>query len=171
MRILTVLTLLFMLSGCMRIDEVIDTPNNSSSNKEPEIQEKDNTKKTMICTTENEEEIVFEAKGDQIHSLTHTFYMTFESLGITEDMDVSQMEQIINDSLAKSYADIDGLDVIGTLEENRVKVVVTIDYDIADIDVLIEKGLLQEGEMENQYISLKMTKKDYTNNGYACSIE
>lgn len=45
MRILKILTMILMLSGCMRIDEVIDTGNQSSSSKEPEIQEEDTTKK------------------------------------------------------------------------------------------------------------------------------
>ena len=47
MRILKILTMILMLSGCMRIDEVIDTGNQSSSSKEPEIQEEDITKKNF----------------------------------------------------------------------------------------------------------------------------
>ena len=46
MRILKILTMILMLSGCMRIDDVIATGNQSSSSKEPEIQEEDTTKKT-----------------------------------------------------------------------------------------------------------------------------
>lgn len=45
MRILKILTMILMLSGCMRIDEVIDMGNQSSSSKEPEIREEDTTKK------------------------------------------------------------------------------------------------------------------------------
>ena len=149
----------------MRIDEVIDTGNQSSSSKEPEIQEEDTTKKTLVCTSESEETITFDAKGDEITNMAQTFYMTFDSLGITEDMDASQMEQIINDSLSQTYSDIEGVSVSGTVEDNRV------DYETADMDVLIEKGLLKEGEMENQYISLKETQNDYTDNGYACSLD
>ena len=171
MRILKILTMILMFSGCMRIDEVIDTGNQSSSSKEPEIQEEDITKKTLVCTSESEETITFDAKGDEITNMTQTFYMTFDSLGITEDMDASQMEQIINDSLSQTYSDIEGVSVSGTVEDNRVKVTVNIDYETADMDVLIEKGLLKEGEMENQYISLKETQNDYTDNGYACSLD
>ena len=63
------------------------------------------------------------------------------------------------------------MSVSGAVEDNRVKVTVNIDYETADMDVLIEKGLLKEGEMENQYISLKETQNDYTDNGYACSLD
>lgn len=169
MRKLGIVALCLLMCGCARISDVIDMEDTSKSDTQEE--KKDTTKKTLVCTNDNEEEITFEAKGDELQKMTQIFYMSFEDLGISSDMDTSQMEQIINDSLTKKYENLDGVDVSGTLEESRVKITVTIDYNQADMDRLIEEGLLQKGEKQNQYISFKETKKDYKENGYACSLE
>ena len=52
--------------------------------------------------------------------------------------------------------------------EDKIQYTIMIDFDEADFDQLVENGLLNSGEVESQYISLKKTKEAYQNNGYAC---
>lgn len=169
MRKFLMLGLCLSLAGCMRINEILPTENEEKKSEDP-IGEEDTKSRSATCSNDKEE-ISFEAKGDELLKMEQVFYMSFEDLGIKEDMDTSQMEQKINEKLSSSYANISGVDAIGTIEDNRVKITVTIDYTVADIDELIEEGLLHEGEVETQYISFKETTDDYKNNGYVCEID
>lgn len=169
MRKFLMLGLCLFLAGCMRINEILPTEDEKGKSEEP-IVEEDTEEKSAVCSNDKEE-ISFDAKGDELLKMEQVFYMSFEDLGIKDDMDTSQMEQKINERISSSYADINGVDAVGSIEDNRVKITVTIDYTVADIDELIEEGLLHEGEVETQYISFKETTDDYKNNGYVCEID
>ena len=71
-------------------------------------------------------------------------------------------------SLSEKYKDIKGVSAIGEILEDKIQYTIMIDFDEADFDQLVENGLLNTGEVESQYISLKKTKEAYQNNGYAC---
>lgn len=97
--------------------------------------------------------------------------MTFEELGIGEGMSSEDMMNAINSSLARSYDALQGVDAVGSLEDNRVKVTVTIDYKKADIQALINAGLLHEGEVDTKYVSLGKTQSQLEQEGYSCTIQ
>lgn len=172
MRKAIVIGMCLLMMGCVRIDEVIGAkPSEPKETKEPELQDEDTKQRIFVCTNEAKEEITFEAVGDQLKTMNQVFYMDFADVGITENMDKDQMEKAINDSLSRSYGEIEGVDVHGALEESHVKITIHIDYEKADANVLIQEGLLHEGEKETQYISLRSTLEDYDGNGYACVQE
>lgn len=171
MRKLFILGLCLVLSGCMRIDEVVDTNRKPTENKEPEIIVHDDIEKLLTCTNEDDEKLMFEAKGDELNKLTHTFYMSFKQVGIKKDMDKEAMEKSINESLSNTYGKINGVEVSGKLKKDKVEITMIIDYELASIDDLIEAGLVHEGEKGTEYISFEETVIDYQNNGYACKQE
>ena len=45
------------------------------------------------------------------------------------------------------------------------------DFKTANIDTLIESGLLDKGEAQSDYVSLKKTQSAYKQEGFACMIK
>ncbi|WP_356918143.1 DUF1307 domain-containing protein [uncultured Dubosiella sp.] len=48
---------------------------------------------------------------------------------------------------------------------------VTIDYRRADIQALIDAGLLHEGEVDTKYVSLGKTQTQLEKEGYSCTVQ
>ena len=66
--------LLILLSGCARISDII----HNDTDKAPVSKtEEDTTKKTAVCTGDNEESITLEVKGDAIQSMKQVSFLTF----------------------------------------------------------------------------------------------
>ena len=147
---------MFILAGCTRIND---------SKKEEKIEEV-----TMQCTQKDEEILLF-AKEDEIQKFQNRFTVSFQEAGITEDVDKDQVIDKLNDSLEEKYAKIKGVSTKAELKEDCIEVIIMIDYIQADINQLIEAGLIQKGEEESQYISLEKTIQAYKDMQYACEVK
>ncbi|MCF0105559.1 MAG: DUF1307 domain-containing protein [Holdemanella sp.] len=156
MKYLQCLLLMFILAGCTRIND---------SKKEEKIEEV-----TMQCTQKDEEILLF-AKEDEIQKFQNRFTVSFQEAGITEDVDKDQVIDKLNDSLEEKYAKIKGVSTKAELKEDCIEVIIMIDYIQADINQLIEAGLIQKGEEESQYISLEKTIQAYKDMQYACEVK
>lgn len=155
------------LCGCSRVNETSSSMNGSG---QPAVEEEDTNQHTLDCTNDSDS-MSLQSQGDHVEYQTQTFYMTFEELGIGEGMSSEDMMNAINSSLARSYDALQGVDAVGSLEDNKVKVTVTIDYKKADIQALINAGLLHEGEVDTKYVSLGKTQSQLEQEGYSCTIQ
>ena len=64
-----------LLSGCARLSD-FNTDNSRTQKKQKE----DKTPATMTCTSDKNDTLTFEAKGDQIQNMTQVFTMSFADL-------------------------------------------------------------------------------------------
>ena len=103
--------------------------------------------------------------------MTQVFAMNFSDLGITDDMNSEQIQAKINSSLDEKYNSIEGVHVSTQLKEEQVEVTVEMNFKTADIDTLIENGLLDKGEAKSDYVSLKKTQNVYKTEGFACMTQ
>lgn len=154
-----------LLSGCARLSDF--NTDNSRTQKE---QKEDQTPATMTCTSDKNDTLTFEAKGDQIQNMTQVFTMSFADLGIREDLDAQSIQDKINQSLQSLY-DLKGVEATGKIVEDHVEITLHVNYEIANDKELVEAGLLQEGERDSEHISLKQTRKSQEASGYTCTVE
>ena len=167
MRIQYALCVCLLLSGCAKVSDFThQSP--KTEEKAPVTEKKTNTKKVISCKNDSQQGVTFEAKWDKIQKMTQVFSMSFSDLGITDDMNSEQIQSKINSSLDEKYNSIEGVHVSTALKDNNVEVTVEIDFNKANMDTLIDKGLLDKGEVQSTYVSLKKSQKDYKSNGYAC---
>ena len=160
-----------LLSGCTKISDLTGTKS-STEQSSPVIEKKTDTKSyVLVCDNDSSEEVTFEAKGDQINKMTQTFDMSFEDLGISVDLDSNAIKDKINASLDEKYNALDGVQITSEIQDQKVHVTIEIDFSQADLNALVEKGLLDQGEIESSYVSLAKTKKDYKASGYACKTQ
>ncbi|MCI9041637.1 DUF1307 domain-containing protein [Dubosiella newyorkensis] len=152
------------LCGCTRINKA------PSAEKVEKKQEEELTQHTLECIKDSDS-MSFVAVGDMLQQQTQVFYMTYEDLGINEGLNHDDLLKAINEKLAQSYGALQGVDVVSSLEDNRVKVTVSIDYNQANIQALIDAGLLHEGEVETKYVSLGKTQKQLEDDGFACTVQ
>ena len=163
------LCLLVLLSGCARISDII---HNDTSKAPVSKTEEETTKKTVVCTGDNEENITLEVKGDAIQSMKQVSFLTFDEMGISisDDMEKNKIQDSINQSLQDKYKDLKGVSVTGTLMDSKVEITTTINFKEANFDELVDAGLLSKGTKGNQVVSLKKTMKAYKADGYACKV-
>lgn len=154
--------LCLMLAGCQRIGVSSQKPTESDAAQE-RVQ-------SFTCS-HDQSKMEFEARGDQVLKTRQEMYWTLEELGIVDNPDKDQVVQAINDKLVQDYGSIDGVETEGTLEDGHVRMIVTIDYERADTDQLIEAGLLEQGEMETQYVSLEKSEQELKKQGFACQAD
>ena len=69
------------------------------------------------------------------------------------------------------YNSIEGVHVSTELNEQQVEVTLEMDFKAANIDTMIESGLLDKGEAQSDYVSLKKTQSAYKQEGFACMIK
>ena len=100
--------------------------------------------------------------------MTQKFTMSFSDLGITEDMNSEQIQSKINSSLDDKYNSIEGVHVSTQLKDKQVEVTLEMDFKTANIDMLIENNLLDKGEAQSDYVSLKKTQNTFKKEGFAC---
>lgn len=167
MRIQYLLCASLILCGCAKVSDLTGQKTKSEE-KAPVTTEKTNKVVTIDCKNDSSQQVTFEAKGDKIQKMVQKFTMSFSDLGITEDMNSDQIQSKINSSLDEKYNSIEGVHVSTSLEEKQVDITVEMDFKKADINTLIEKGLLDKGEAQSNYVSLKKTQSAYKSNGYAC---
>ena len=143
------LLLILVLSGCTRLSIGNETVETKKEEKESIVK----------CDGEDNKTITFFSKGDELYAMQFVFFQELEEF-------IQSLN--INSSLSEKYKDIKGVSAIGEILEDKIQYTIMIDFDEADFDQLVENGLLNSGEVESQYISLKKTKEAYQNNGYAC---
>ena len=160
-----ILVAVALLSGCARLSDF--HTDNSRTQKE---QKEDQTLAIMTCTSDKNDTLTFEAKGDQIQNMTQVFTMSFADLGIREDLDAQSIQDKINQSLQSLY-DLKGVEATGKIVEDHVEITLRVNYEIANDKELVEAGLLQEGERDSEHISLKQTRKSQEASGYTCTVE
>lgn len=168
MKMKYVLCACLLLTGCAKVSDL--TGNKVTTDQSAPVSKKkaDTKSHVLVCNNDSTEEITFESKGDEIKVMTQTFDMTFEELGISDDLDSNAIKEKIDASLDEKYNQMDGVLVTSELQDKVVHITIEIDFDQADLDVLVEKGLLDKGEIKSKYVSLSKTKKDYKASGYAC---
>lgn len=160
-----ILLLITMLCGCARLSDF----HTENSRKERDTQQEDTSPVTMTCTDETNT-LIYEAKGDRIQTMTQKFTMSFAELGIREDLDAQAIQDKINQTLQSLY-DVKGVEATGTMVDDHVEITLRIDFEIADDQELMEAGLLNEGERDSEYISLKQSRLSNENSGYTCTVE
>lgn len=168
MKKLLLIGLLVITSGCAKIQEIV----NNDTTQEPKTEEQEDTsEKTLSCSNEAGESAVFHAKGDEIQRMTQTTFLSYEELGINGDeVNKEAIQERINQGITDKYQGLAGVSVMSTMGEERIEITVDIDYTVADQQALIDAGLLDEGERQNQYVSLKKTEEVYKQN-FACEIQ
>lgn len=160
---------LLALTGCSKVTELAT---NDTSEKPVSAVEKDTTKKTVICTGADDEQITLEAYGDKVQKLTDVLYVPGEELGIASDEEAAVIQDAINDALSNKYGSIEGVTTNGTMQEDgRIQITIQIDFLKADKQALVNAGLLKQGEKDSTVVSLKETKKAYSSSGYACQVQ
>ncbi|MBB5183509.1 DUF1307 domain-containing protein [Catenisphaera adipataccumulans] len=158
-----------LLIGALVLTGCSSQSGESTGDTTPDTQESTKSK-VLVCTGDNDEQVTLEATGDKIKKMTIVSYMEKSDLGITDEMDAETIQNAINDSLSEKY-NIDGVTAEGALEDDRVKITVTVNYEEANQEDLINAGLVEKGEKQSQYTSLKATKKAYKNAGYSCDYQ
>ena len=63
---------------------------------------------------------------------------------------------------------IEGVHVSTQLKDKQVEVTLEMDFKTANIDMLIENNLLDKGEAQSDYVSLKKTQNAFKKEGFAC---
>ena len=161
MKRVSLFLMFFLLCSCSRIG--------TESNE----QDYEETKNYVVsCSLESNEQYMFFSQDDEIQSMQEVFYMSYEDAGVTYDMDPETVKENINDKLSNKYSQIAGVTVIvDEIVDYNIKIIVMIDFRVADMNQLIEQGLINEGNVQNQYISLEQTMEAYSSNGFACSYQ
>ncbi len=153
--------LILVLSACSKVGDTIQRDRNQKV-----------INSTLVCVSAKDEEYSFFAENDAIKSMQEIFYMSYEEAGIYEEKDPAQIKDEINQKLSKKYSSIPGVSaIVDEVVENRIKIIFMIDFEVADMEQLVENGILDEGETQNQFISLKKTEENYTKNGFACEYK
>ena len=167
MRIQYLLCASLLLCGCAKVSDLTEQKSKSPE-KAPATTKKTNKIKVIDCKNDSSQQVTFETKGDKIQKMTQKFTMSFSDLGITEDMNSEQIQSKINSSLDDKYNSIEGVHVSTQLSDQQVEVTLEMDFKKANIDTLIENKLLDEGEAQSDYVSLKKAQNVFKNEGYAC---
>ena len=170
MRIQYLLCASLLLCGCAKVSDLTEQKSKSPE-KAPATTKKTNKIKVIDCKNDSSQQVTFETKGDKIQKMTQKFTMSFSDLGITDDMNSEQIQAKINSSLDEKYNSIEGVHVSTQLKEEQVEVTVEMNFKTADIDTLIENGLLDKGEAKSDYVSLKKTQNVYKTEGFACMTQ
>lgn len=152
------------LAGCQRVGQNPQTADPAAEEPTSSV------KHTLLCTLD-EDEYEFDAQGDKILTSKMTVVSSLESLGADEDTDKELLQEAVEQSLSASYGSMAGVEADWSLQDGHVLITLRIDYDKADLNDLIDAGLLQAGEMESQYTSLDKTQNDLEAAGFACTVK
>ena len=152
------------LVGCVRLSDL-----NPHEEEIETIQQVEEVGQEQSVDCEKEDMIVhLDAMDDEVRMFTQSFYMTLSDLGIDENQEDEKIQEQVYNAAKNLYAELLGVNVVADYEDGRVKITVEINYEVANVDALIEAGLLDEGELESQYVSLDLTKEALENDGFAC---
>ena len=167
MKKIAILLCVLSLTGCVRIS---DLENKSKKHV-------DENKEVSVECVKNEETILLQADGDRVNQMEQTFFCDLKDLGINEKkikkQDKKKIAEAVDKIVQKKYGNLDGVTVKSELKKERVCLVVEINYRKANFKELEKAGFLNSSDRntDEQYLSLKLTKKDFEGQGYACSVE
>ena len=147
MRIQYLLCISLLLCGCTKVSDLTHQKSKSTE-KAPVTVKKTNKVKVIDCKNDSSQQVTFEAKGDKIQKMTQKFTMS--------------------SSLDDKYNSIEGVHVSTQLKDKQVEVTLEMDFKTANIDMLIENNLLDKGEAQSDYVSLKKTQNAFKKEGFAC---
>lgn len=167
MKKLFVMMSLLALCGCTRVNET--SISNETTMVDNPVLEEDRSEHILECSKEDEK-VIFHAVGDQAKKQEQSFDLSYEELGIDGDLNQEELLNAINSSLSSTYETVEGVDAYGVLEGDHVRATVTVDFDQADIQSLVNAGLLYEGELDTKYVSLAKTEAQFKAGGYACTV-
>lgn len=155
------------LTGCARIGDVVP----DKGKKEEVVTKEDYSKKekNFVCK-KGEDTIHFEVEDDRINNFTQVFYLNLEDLQIPKNLKAEEIQRMVDNALKEMCSKFLGVSVEGEYVDGRVKISAIVNYEVADIDALVEAGFLDSGEIESQYVSFKRTEKDLESQGYACEV-
>lgn len=156
------------LCGCVRLSDLEKPEEEIETVKETETEE---VKEYAINCAKDGMIVRLEAQDDRVNTFTQTFYMSLEDLKIDKNKKDEEIQNLVQSAVKELYKEFLGVNVDANYEDGHVKIVVTVDYEVASIDALVDAGLLNQGEVESQYVSLEMTKEDLESQGFACEIE
>ncbi len=157
-----------MMSGCARIGEMI---NNDTTKKPDMTNETTKGSKPVSCSNDQGDSVLLESDDDTLTKMTHVFTMSLEEIGVAEGTSTEEIQEKVNTTLLEQYVPIQGVDASSEISEDKVVITISIDFTQANMDDLVANGLIDEGEKDNQYVSLSKTQKDYSKSGYVCEIE
>ena len=166
MKFLFVCMLVLSLFGCTRAQDLMSDKEENEAVGQVEEKVKN---KNFNCFRDDET-VLLKTADDRVNVYEHTFHMDLKNLAIPEGLDEVEVQNLIDDAVNEMYKEFLGVQVQGVHEKERVKIIVEINFEVADIDALVEEGLLDKGEIESQYVSLKKTKKELESQGYACEV-
>ena len=165
MKKIIVLLCAFCLCGCARLSSL--SPEESEKKEEQKAEEN----VTLQCT-KGEESVTLDATGDKVSHCVQVLFLSFEDLGVDkETVDPEKLSQAVQKAVEKKYNGIEGVSAESSVEEERVRIAITIDYDVADLNALVEAKLLNKNDVQVHYMSLDATQKDLEKQGYACSVQ
>lgn len=158
----SIICALLLLSACSRVGQNIS---------EQEINEV--SKNTITsCSSDKNEKYTFFASDDEIYSMQEVFYMSYEEAGIYDEMSEDEVKALINTRLSDKYSPISGVSaIVDEVADYQIKIIFMIDFEQADFEQLAQVGLINEGEVQSQYISLKKTREEYSDNGFVCEVQ
>lgn len=145
-----------VISGCARIGD----PINKQQSKEDET--------TSRHCASNESEYDYSAKGDEITSWRMVTMISLEDFALPEETERRELESAIRQSVQDLYKEVRGVSASCTFTETDVVVSLVVNLEAANLDDLIEFGLLQKADVVNQYVSLSRTTEALEQAGYVC---
>ena len=157
--------MLLSLCGCTRVGQ-----GRESKQEAPEVMLQDDTIKVLTCTI-NHNKMIYNANGDQITTITQTIEVPKEELGLPEGVKMEDATEVITKSVTKKYEHMDGVNVHVKVDSEKAIVTLTINLPEADLDKLVEAGILDKGEMQNKYVSLKKTEETMKAHGCICELK
>ena len=127
---------------------------------------KEAEKITKVCTMESDGMKVtntLEAEDDKVVKQTAESSVDFSDLDATE-ADIKD----VMDELASGYDDLKGVQYSYTIDGTTVNDKTIVDYTQADLDQLLEMGILESEEESVGYVSLEQTVKSLEDMGFTC---
>lgn len=161
MKRLFIVLLGICLIGCTRVSDLSE-------------EEKTDTKEEqlVVCTNEGGNIIEFKAVNDDVVEIKETFFQSYEELGLTEQMVPEEINAKISSQLAQKYEEVGGVSFDVISEEGQARIVMTIDCTKANVQKLVEFGILTEGEKGAGAISLETLKSGLEQDeAYGCQIQ
>lgn len=154
------------LVGCVRLSDLEAEKEEIETIKQVE----EDKKEWIVDCTKEDLMVHLEAKDDEVKMFKQTFYMTLSDLGVDANQGNDKIQEQVSNAAKALYDEILGVNVRAEYLDGRVKITIEINYEVANIDALIEAGLLDKGEIESQYVSFELTKAMLQKDGFACQV-
>lgn len=154
-----------LLQGCWRVGD-LSTPSTAGYESDASSQEK----KSLYCS--NDTMLYdFEIQADRLLTQKQVFSMPLSRLLPDETDENADVTIRVEEALAGMYQDVDGVEAKGKLEGDQVEIAVTIDFQKADLQWLIDQGLILPSSSGSHFVSAASTRSQLEKEGFACREE